>query len=139
MDQSKVWLDEIQSIEERTINSQDILESLLKSHEKLKLTIGDSYDSVNIEAKSLLSALQKSPPDDSREEKARCRLSDYTEAASHVMDVIVEMYEQNKQLCILWEKQKARINQKYKLYLFEVESNEVLFYLFIYYFPFLFL
>ena len=89
--------------------------------------MADSYEAVSTEAKSLLSALQRTPPDDSREEKARSRLSDYTEAASHVMDMIVEMYEQNKQLCILRDKENVRIKQKYKLSLYEEECNEVQF------------
>ena len=57
----------------------------------------------------------------------RSRLSDYTEAAEHVMCVIVEMYEQNKDLKILWEKQKTRINQKYRLSVFEQDCSEVRF------------
>ena len=124
MGQSKVWMDEIMSLEKRAITSQNIVDELMVNHEVLKQTMKDSYEAVSAEAKSLLNVLQRSPvgdPPDSREEKARSRLSDYTEAASRVMDMIVVLYEQNKQLLIYWEKQKIKINQRFKLSLFDVE------------------
>lgn len=124
-------MEEIRSINDQKITTQGTVDELLKSHENLKHTMKQSYDAVSAEAKSLLNVLQRSPAGDardSREEKARSRLSDYTEPASHVMDVIVEMYEQNKQLSIFWEKQNKKINQKYKLSQFEVEAAKVAFF-----------
>ena len=121
-------MEEIQSIEKRKITSQILVDELLKNHDELKNTMKESYDDVSAEAKSLLNVLQRAPggdAPDSREEKAKSRLSDYTEAASHVMNMIVELYEQNKQLQIVWEKQKTKINQKYKLSIFETESAKV--------------
>ena len=121
-------MEEIKSIEKRKITSQSLVDELLKNHEELKNTMKDSYEDVSAEAKSLLNVLQRAPggdAPDSREEKAKSRLSDYTEAASHVMDMIVELYEQNKQLQIVWEKQKTKISQKYKLSIFETESAKV--------------
>jgi len=112
------------SLEKRAITSQNIVDELMVNHESLKQTMKDSYEAVSTEAKSLLNVLQRSPTGDapdSREEKARSRLSDYTEAASRVMDMIVDLYEQNKQLLIYWEKQKLKIKQKFKLSLFDVE------------------
>ena len=98
---------------------------VLNHYDNLKQNMQESYDKVSLEAKSLLSALQRPPANDTREEKARSRLSDYTEAASHVMEVIVEMYEQNKQLNIQLEKTCRRVHQKYKFYLFEAECDKV--------------
>ena len=121
-------MEEIQSIEKRKITSQILVDELLKNHDELKNAMKESYDDVSAEAKSLLNVLQRAPggdAPDSREEKAKSRLSDYTEAASHVMDMIVELYEQNKQLQIVWEKQKTKISQKYKLSIFETESAKV--------------
>ena len=77
----------------------------------LKQSMTEMYEYVNSDSKHLLNCLQRTPSGDSREEKARSRLSDYTDAASHVMDVIVVLYERNKQLMILWEKQKVCTTQ----------------------------
>ena len=125
MEQSKVWIDELKSFEEKDIVTRDIFNSVLRSLDSMKLTMSDSYECVSGEAKELLSALQRTPAGDSRVEKARSRLSDYTDAASHVMDVIVELYEQNKQLNIIWEKQKVRMSQKFRLNLFDQECLKV--------------
>lgn len=118
-------MDELKSFEETPVESKATLDATNTSLCNMRQTMTDSYEAVSKEAKELLSSLQRSPIGDSREEKARSRLSDYTDAASHVMDVIVIMYEQNKQLNIYWEKQKVRNNQKYKLSLFNEECVEV--------------
>ena len=99
-------------MENQVISTREIHDSLLNSVQEIKLSMTESYEVVNTESKVLLNALQKLPTNDSREEKAKSRLSDYTEAASHVMDLIVIMYEQDKQSKILWEKTKLRITQK---------------------------
>lgn len=112
-------------MEEQVISTQEIHDSFLNSVNEIKLSMTESYDIVNLKSKVLLNALQKLPTNDSREEKAKSRLSDYTEAASHVMDLIVIMYEQDKQSKILWEKTKLRITQKYNLYGFQKECDEV--------------
>ena len=112
-------------MEEQVISTQEIHDSFLNSVNEIKLSMAESYDIVNLKSKVLLNALQKLPTNDSREEKAKSRLSDYTEAASHVMDLIVIMYEQDKQSKILWEKTKLRITQKYNLYGFQKECDEV--------------
>lgn len=112
-------------MENQVISTQEIHDSLLNSVQEIKLSMTESYEVVNTESKVLLNALQKLPTNDSREEKAKSRLSDYTEAASHVMDLIVIMYEQDKQSKILWEKTKLRITQKYNLYRFQQECDEV--------------
>ncbi len=101
-------------------------EELLHAHASLKEEMSKAYETVSEEAKNLLSALQK-PLGDDRNSKARSRVSDYTEAVSHVMDVIVEMHEQNRQLTILWEKQRVRLSQKYKLCEFKKDSAQVRF------------
>ncbi|XP_057304422.1 triple functional domain protein-like isoform X4 [Hydractinia symbiolongicarpus] len=124
--QSKIWVDELKSFEETPVESKATLDATNTSLSNMRQTMTDSYEAVSKEAKELLSSLQRSPIGDSREEKARSRLSDYTDAASHVMDVIVIMYEQNKQLNICWEKQKVRNNQKYKLSVFNEECVEIL-------------
>ena len=112
-------------MENQVISTREIHDSLLNSVQEIKLSMTESYEVVNTESKVLLNALQKLPTNDSREEKAKSRLSDYTEAASHVMDLIVIMYEQDKQSKILWEKTKLRITQKYNLYRFQQECDEV--------------
>ena len=118
-------MEELNVMEEQVISTQEIHDSFLNSVNEIKLSMSESYDIVNLKAKVLLNALQKLPTNDSREEKAKSRLSDYTEAASHVMDLIVIMYEQDKQSKILWEKTKLRITQKYNLYGFQKECDEV--------------
>ena len=100
-------------------------DALLKVHGSLKEEMSEAYIGVSEEGKNLLSALQKPLGGDDRSAKARSRVSDYTEAVSHVMDVILEMHEQNRQLTILWEKQRVRLSQKYKLCEYERESSEV--------------
>ena len=118
-------MEELNVMEEQVISTQEIHDSFLNSVNEIKLSMTESYDIVNLKSKVLLNALQKLPTNDSREEKAKSRLSDYTEAASHVMDLIVIMYEQDKQSKILWEKTKLRITQKYNLYGFQKECDEV--------------
>ena len=118
-------MEELSAMENQVISTQEIHDSLLNSVQEIKLSMTESYEVVNTESKVLLNALQKLPTNDSREEKAKSRLSDYTEAASHVMDLIVIMYEQDKQSKILWEKTKLRITQKYNLYRFQQECDEV--------------
>ena len=132
MAQSKVWVDELNLIETKTIDTIEAYEEALRINNVLKQSMSDSYEFVSSDSKHLLNCLQRTPSGDSREEKARSRLSDYTDAASHVMDVIVVLYEQNKQLVILWEKQKVRVGQKYKLSLYEQKSNEVRFLYFLF-------
>ncbi|XP_065656254.1 triple functional domain protein isoform X8 [Hydra vulgaris] len=129
LEKTKLWNDDLLSIETRSISNESMLNEILEHYNCLKQNMHESYDKVSLEAKSLLSALQRPPANDTREEKVRSRLSDYTEAASHVMDVIVEMYEQNKQLNIQWEKTRCRVHQKYKLYLFGADCDKILKYL----------
>ena len=118
-------MEELNAIEHQVISTQEIHDSFLNSVHEIKLSMTESYEIVNTESKVLLNALQKLPTNDSREEKAKSRFSDYTEAASHVMDLIVVMYEQDKQSKILYEKTKLRITQKYNLYKFQKECDEV--------------
>ena len=90
----------------------------------------EEFDVVSLERESLLNVLQSTPAGevrDAREEKARSRLSDYTQAASHVMEIFLEIYNRNKELTILYEKQKTRINQKFKLAQFDAEAAKVRF------------
>ena len=125
MAQSKDWVEELNSIEEKDIDTAEKFEEALKINNELKQSMSNSYEFVSSDSKHLLNCLQRTPAGDSREEKARSRLSDYTDAASHVMDVIVVLYEQNKQLVILWEKQKVRVSQKYRLSLYDQKCKEV--------------
>ena len=55
----------------RSIATEDCLQQSLKDHDQLKQTMSDKYEAVSNEAQSLLSALQSSPSNDSRDEKAR--------------------------------------------------------------------
>ncbi len=99
-------------------------EELLLAHAALKNEMSEAYDNSTEEGKELLGALQK-PVADDRSAKARSRISDYSEAVSHVMDVFLEMHEQNRQLTILWEKQRVRLSQRYKISEFKRDSSEV--------------
>jgi hypothetical protein len=126
LSQSQVWLEELTNIENQDILTSEEMKKSLLDHDKLKTVMGDMYDSVSSEAQKLLGVLQQSPSSERREEKAKSRLSDYTEAAEHVMRVIVTMYESNKQLKILWEKMSVRIRQKHHLALFERDCSEIL-------------
>lgn len=118
-------MEELNSIEDKDIDTVEKYEEALRVNNELKLSMSNSYEFVSSDSKHLLNCLQRTPSGDSREEKARSRLSDYTDAASHVMDVIVVLYEQNKQLVILWEKQKVRVGQKYNLSMYDQKCQEV--------------
>lgn len=118
------WMSQLMELETQTITATEDGLKLVKDHGDLKQEMTEAYFLVSEEGKNLLSALQK-PCMDGRAAKARSRISDYSEAISHVMEIIVEIHEQNRQLTILWEKQRVRLSQKFKLYKFQDESNEV--------------
>ena len=118
-------MEELLEFESKTFSSLTEAEELLTSHGKLKAQMSQAYEEVSEEGKKLLGVLQRPLISEGRESKARSRVSDYSEAASHVMDVILEMHEQNRQLTILWEKQRVRLSQRYKLCQFELESTQV--------------
>lgn len=121
---SRQWMDQLTSSDENDTSSSDDGLRLVSDHSVLKQEMSSAYVLVSEEGKNLLSALQK-PCNDDRSAKARSRVSDYSEAVSHVMEIILQNHEQNRQLMILWEKQRARLSQKYKLSQFQHESDEV--------------
>lgn len=118
------WIDQLMEFDRREFASLEEGAELLKVHGELKQEMTEAYTIVSEEGKNLLSALQK-PLGDGRSAKARSRISDYSEAVSHVMDVILEIHEQNRQLTILWEKQRVLLSQRYKLCEFQKDSSEV--------------
>ena len=118
------WIDQLMEFDQQEFSSLEEGTELLKVHADLKQEMTEAYTIVSEEGKNLLSALQK-PLEDGRSAKARSRISDYSEAVSHVMDVILEIHEQNRQLTILWEKQRVLLSQRYKLCEFLKDSSEV--------------
>ena len=121
---SRQWLDQLTALDEKDISSSDDGMRLVSEHSTLKQEMSSAYILVSEEGKNLLSALQK-PCNDERSAKARSRVSDYSEAVSHVMEIILQIHEQNRQLTILWEKQRARLSQKFKLCQLQNDSDEV--------------
>lgn len=124
MQVSRKWMEQLRELDTKEITSIEDGTKSIAQHSDLKQEMSDAYVVASEEGKNLLSALQK-PCNDERSAKARSRISDYSEAISHVMEVILEIHEQNRQLTILWEKQRVRLSQKFKLYQFQSESFEV--------------
>eukprot|EP00794_Sanderia_malayensis_P017296 gene17296-19027_t len=120
---SRRWMDQLLEFDQQEFETLDEGRELLFTHGRLKDEMSQAYNITSEEGKDLLSALQK-PIVDERSAKARSRVSDYSEAVSHVMDIILEMHEQNRQLTILWEKQRVVLSQKYKLCEFKKDSAE---------------
>merc|ERR1712226_467383 len=69
--QSKVWMEELNSIEDKDIDSIEKYEEALRINNELKQSISNSYEFVSSDSKHLLNCLQRTPSGDSREEKAR--------------------------------------------------------------------
>ena len=121
---SRYWIDQLTDLDSKVLTSTEDGKKLVSDHAHLKQQMSDAHVFVCEEGQNLLSALQK-PCDDERSAKARSRVSDFSEAVSHVMDVILGFHEQNRQLTKLWDKQRVHLGQKLKLLQFQNESNEV--------------
>lgn len=123
--QSHQWMEHLNDLDRKDISSSDDGRKLVSDHAALKHEMSSAYNFVSEESKNLLSALQ-TPCNDDRSARARSRVSDYSEAVSHVMEIILQIHEQNRQLTLMWEKQRACLSQKFKLCQFQHESDEVL-------------
>ncbi|XP_070570002.1 kalirin-like isoform X4 [Ptychodera flava] len=116
------WVDQCQI---RDIPSEPPdLEDMLQEHEKLFEIISHSYSEVCGDGKALLDALQQPVSPSSTDDLTA--QADYSESASHVLDMIHEVLDQHRQLEQLWQNKKTRLHQRLQLCIFQQDVMQVL-------------
>ena len=86
----------------------------------LKKDIDTSYEAVSAESKQLLEALQKPLlPGDDRD------TPEFSEAASHVMELFLNVHEHHRQLGILWEAKQSGLRELIHMSTLEQDINQV--------------
>ncbi|XP_046859404.1 kalirin-like isoform X4 [Xenia sp. Carnegie-2017] len=125
---SEEFLRRVASWEERlndnsysNINDIDQLSQLLIQSGNLKKDIDTSYEAVSAESKQLLEALQKPLlPGDDRD------TPEFSEAASHVMELFLNVHEHHRQLGILWEAKQSGLRELIHMSTLEQDINQVI-------------
>ena len=83
---------------------------MLENENTLKQEIDSSYEAVSSESKQLLEALQKPLiAGDDRD------TPEFSEAASHVMELFLNVHEHNRQLGVLWDAKQSTLREQIHL------------------------
>ena len=93
-----------------TVTDLEQLGELLKNEGNLKKEIDSSYEAVSLESKQLLEALQKPMfTGDNRD------TPEYSEASSHVMELLLNVHEHHRQLGLSWDSKQAALREQIHL------------------------
>ena len=102
----RTWQDQLHDDSYSTLTDIDQLSQMLIQESNIKKEIDTSYEAVSAESKQLLEALQKPLlAGDERDSP------EFSEAASHVMELFLNVHEHHRQLGILWDAKQSGLRE----------------------------
>ena len=118
----KYWKDQLDNTEYESVNDVNTVEGILLDHNRLKQEIEDCFDAVSSDSKALLNELQKPPV---AYDEQFLKSPEYSEAASHVMDIYLDVHEHHRQLKKMWDKRRESLKEHLHLCMFDQDSKQV--------------
>lgn len=115
-----IWQDRLHDDSYSALKDIDQLSQLLVNEGNLKKEIDLSYDAVSSESKQLLEALQKPLLAGNERDSP-----EFSEAASHVMELFLNVHEHHRQLGILWDHKQACLREQIHLLSLDQDISQV--------------
>ncbi|XP_028393138.1 triple functional domain protein-like isoform X5 [Dendronephthya gigantea] len=117
----RTWQDHLHDDSYSNLTDIDQLSQLLIQEGNVKKEIDTSYEAVSSESKQLLEALQQ--PILAGDERDS---PEFSEAASHVMELFLNVHEHHRQLGILWDAKQSRLRELIHLLTLEQDITQVI-------------
>jgi hypothetical protein len=100
------------------------LEDAVQTHQTLMDKMAQAYTDVCADGKALLDMLQT--PVSASSFNAITATADFSDAATHVLDLVHEVFAHHRDLCLMWHQGKVKLHKRLSLRLFEQDVRQVI-------------